>query len=202
MKAMSNHHSERGTRHRTARSHSAIMGAVLATLQEIGYHDLTIERVAARAGVGKATVYRWWPTKPRLVVEAIRHSLEAERRVPAPVTGDSAIVARELVRRIVDTMTSPVGRMIAAMSLDLYGDPEAERQLATILEADRTANVVIIYTLITRGDLPHDVDPHALIDMISGAALACVLVGRGPHTGLVDQLTDLVLEERLPRRTA
>lgn len=195
---MSNHAGDRGARPRTARSHPAIMDAVVATLREIGYHDLTIEGVAARAGVGKATVYRWWPTKPRLVVGAVRHTLDDQPSIP--LTGDSAIVARELVRRIVGTMASPTGRVIAAMSLDLYGDPEAGRELRRVLDAQRTAHVAIIYSLITRGDLPHDLDPHALIDIISGAALACVLSTGAPHAGLVDQLTDLVLEGRLPRR--
>jgi AcrR family transcriptional regulator len=171
----------------------------VAILQEIGYHDLTIEAVAARAGVAKATVYRWWPTKPRLVVEAIKYSLDEPRRAPVAITGDSGMVVRGLVRRIVDTMASPTGRMIAAMSLDLYGDPEAERQLAEVLGTHRAADVAVVYGLISRGDLPHDVDPHALIDMISGTALACVLVSRAPHAGLVDQLTDLLLEGRLPR---
>lgn len=173
----------------------------MAALRETGYHDLTIEGVAARAGVGKATVYRWWPTKPKLVVEAIRYSLDNQRPGQVPLVSDSGVVARELVRRIVDRMTSPVGHMIAAMSLDLYGDPEAARELSAVLETYRAKDIQVVFALISRGDVPHDVDPHVLIDIISGTALAGVLVGRGARAGLVDQLTDLVLEGRLPRTT-
>jgi AcrR family transcriptional regulator len=196
---MANDTGQQVSRHRTARSYSAIVEATVAMLQEIGYQDLTIEGVAARAGVGKATVYRWWPTKPRLVVEAVKYSLGDPRLAPVQITGDSAMVVRGLVRRVVDTMVSPVGRMIAGLALDLNGDPEAQRQLAAILGPHRAADVSIIYTLISRGDLPHDVDPHVLIDMITGTALAGVLSGRTPHARLVDQLTDLLLEGRLPR---
>jgi AcrR family transcriptional regulator len=198
---MPNDSDDRGSRPRTARSYSTIIEATMATLRETGYHDMTIEGVAARAGVGKATVYRWWPTKPKLVVEAIRYSFDNQRPGQVPLVSDSGVVARELVRRIVDRMTSPVGRMIAAMSLDLYGDPEAARELSAILETHRMTDIQVVFALISRGDLPHDVDPHALIDIISGTALAGVLVGRGARAGLVDQLTDLVLEGRLPRRT-
>jgi AcrR family transcriptional regulator len=196
---MPNDSDDRGSRPRTARSYSTIIEATMAALRETGYHDLTIEGVAARAGVGKATVYRWWPTKPKLVVEAIRYSLDNQRPGQVPLVSDSGVVARELVRRIVDRMTSPVGRMIAAMSLDLYGDPEAAHELSAILETYRAKDIQVIFALISRGDLPHDVDPHVLIDIISGTALACVLVGRGARAALVDQLTDLVLEGRLPR---
>ncbi len=60
---------ERGRR-RSERSHAAIVAATQELLVERGYRELTIEGVAARAGVGKQTIYRWWPSRAALVLEA------------------------------------------------------------------------------------------------------------------------------------
>jgi AcrR family transcriptional regulator len=60
---------------RSARAHQAILTATTEMLTEVGYGALTIEGIAARAGVGKTTVYRWWPTKGALVIEAIQVAL-------------------------------------------------------------------------------------------------------------------------------
>ena len=63
-------------RRRNAQSHKAILDATNQLLAEVGYGQLTIEGVAARAGVGKATVYRWWPSKGALAIEAMPSSSE------------------------------------------------------------------------------------------------------------------------------
>ncbi|MDT4946970.1 MAG: hypothetical protein QOH14_3703, partial [Pseudonocardiales bacterium] len=63
-------------RRRNARSHAAIVDATNQLLIEVGYGQLTIEGVAARAGVGKATVYRWWPSKAALAIEAMSRGLD------------------------------------------------------------------------------------------------------------------------------
>src|SRR6185437_9247093 len=60
-------------RARNPHTHQAILNATVELLGEIGYQDLSIERVAARAGVGKATIYRWWNSKSALVIEAMEH---------------------------------------------------------------------------------------------------------------------------------
>jgi AcrR family transcriptional regulator len=58
-------------RPRSAKAHRAILDAALALLVEQGYHGLSMEAVAARAGVGKTTIYRRWPSKQEIVIEAI-----------------------------------------------------------------------------------------------------------------------------------
>ena len=73
-------------RRRNPRSHQAILQAAIDLLGEVGYTHLTIEGVAARARVGKATVYRWWPSKAALVIDAVDQTLE---HTPVRTTGDS-----------------------------------------------------------------------------------------------------------------
>jgi AcrR family transcriptional regulator len=63
-------------RRRNAVSHDAILDATYVMLEEIGFDKLSLEGVAARAGVGKATIYRWWPNKSALAMEALLRAVE------------------------------------------------------------------------------------------------------------------------------
>lgn len=187
------------TQRRAARSHDAIMAATIDLVTRLGYSQLTIEGVAAAAGVGKTTVYRWWPTKVRLVIDAIDVELTRTGQVPLPLSGSSVTVAHGLMARVVDVITSPVGQMIAAVMADLPGDPQARHVLRETLGPHRAAGASVIYGLAARGDLPHDVDALRLLDVVIGTVLSGMLAGRAPSGELVDQLVDLVLEGRLPR---
>ena len=69
-------------RRRSERSHEAILAATQRLLLERGYRELTIEGIAARAGVGKQTIYRWWPSKAALVLEAYLAGQEAVEQPP------------------------------------------------------------------------------------------------------------------------
>ena len=88
-------------RPRDARHDQAILAATLRILQEKGYGGLTIEGVAARAGVGRPTIYRRWPSKPALVVAALVQSA----RLAVPVL-DTGSLRRDLIAR-----PTPSGRV-------------------------------------------------------------------------------------------
>ncbi len=181
---------------RSTQAYEAIMDATVAVLQEVGYQRLTIEGVAARAGVGKTTIYRWWPTKPSLVIAAVDRHLDLP---PVQPTGDSRSDVRALIQRVVDTFTtSPLGKVLPALALDLAQDPEATAQLLAMLGPRRAANAAILYSAAGRGDLPHDLDAHLLLDIVAGVMLYRSIMGQ-PTSAVVDQLTDLVLDTRLPR---
>ncbi len=77
--------SDRSGKRRSDRSHRAILQSALAILSEQGYGGLTIEGVAARAKVGKQTIYRWWPSKAAVVLEAL--TADTQERIPVPDTG-------------------------------------------------------------------------------------------------------------------
>src|SRR3954471_7262811 len=72
-------------RRRSNKSHKAILQAALDLLEQDGYRALTIEAIAARAGVGKQTIYRWWPSKAAVVLEAF--TVNAATQIPQPNTG-------------------------------------------------------------------------------------------------------------------
>lgn len=160
------------------RAHEAIMDATIEILQEVGYSRLTVEGVAARARVGKTTVYRWWPSKTSLVIETLDRYLD---RPPLNPSGDARADIRALIQRIADTFAGPpLGEVLPALAVDLTRDPDAAEQFRQMLGPRRAANAAVFYHAAGRGDLPHDVDPHALLVILAGAILYRSLMRAAP----------------------
>jgi AcrR family transcriptional regulator len=185
-------------RRRDARAHRAILDATNQLLGEGGYAGLTIEGVAARAGVGKATVYRWWPAKGAIVIEALADSLT----LPPPTeTGD----LRQDLRAAIDTAihtfaASPTGAVLPALAAELSQHAEmAEQFRVQILRPRRSAVVGILRRAAARGDLPPDVDAELLLDIYAGAVFYRVFLSGQPVTEhLADQLVSLLLDGQTP----
>src|SRR6266851_7755029 len=70
-------------RPRSEKARKAVIQSTLALLNRVGFHELSVESVAARAGVGKATIYRWWPNKAELVIDSFVWAVEEELRFPS-----------------------------------------------------------------------------------------------------------------------
>src|ERR1700730_272983 len=99
---------------RSARSHEAILKAALELCREDGYVRLTIEAIAARAGVGKQTIYRWWPSRGALMVDVFVETLMTRTRVPD--NKDVCLDMRERVRALSDVLGDPeIGPHIAGL---------------------------------------------------------------------------------------
>jgi AcrR family transcriptional regulator len=171
--------------------------ATVDLLTDVGYHRLTIESIAARAGVGKATVYRWWPTKARLVIESLSHRIEV---TPVKTTGELRADVRALVDAAIELFTeSPLGAAMPEMASDLDADPEAREQLLSFLGPARAGNLSLLYRAAGRTDLPHDVDADLLLDLICGTVLYRRLLGRRSSSAIADQLTEMIVGRHLPR---
>jgi AcrR family transcriptional regulator len=179
-------------RKRSTDAHRAIIDATLASLGEVGFHQLTIEGVAARAGVAKATVYRWWPSKAFLVLEVVSGQLGE----PIQPTGDTEQDLRSVVTVIVEMVSGMVGEVLLA---DVARDPEAGQQLDDLLGPYRAAHASVLLAVAGRGDLPYDVDAHKVLEWIAGVALYYKVMNRLPDAALIDELTALVLSGRIPR---
>ena len=110
-------------RRRSERSHDAIITATQELLVERSYPELTIEGVAARAGVGKQTIYRWWPSKAALVLEAYLAGSEA---VPLPAEGTTARDdVRALLGWLIAVLAQPIGgHVVAGLIADLQHDAD------------------------------------------------------------------------------
>lgn len=184
-------------RRRNPRSQQAILEATTELLTEVGYQGVTIEGVAARAGVGKATVYRWWPTKPALVSEAIGHRLPLP---PIPETGDSRADLRAAIRASIATFTGPpTGVVIPALAADLMRDPEGATHFQQFLATRRASVLRILRHAAERGDLPSNVDGELILSIYAGTVFYRTLISGEPVTDHhIDQLIDLILDGRTP----
>jgi AcrR family transcriptional regulator len=197
-------------RPRNARHDGAILEATLEIMQEQGYRGVTIEGVAARAGVGRPTIYRRWPSKPALVVAALVQS--ARLALPAPNTGS---LRRDLIavqRHQVELMSTPdTRRVTAGLIADLADDPELADTYFSQYVAPRRATVwQVLQRGVERGELAADVDLAFIYDLLVGPLfMRAVVWGRPLPPDAAEQTADVILtafapnasEPRTERRT-
>ncbi|MCO1660264.1 TetR/AcrR family transcriptional regulator [Pseudonocardia humida] len=178
-------------RPRSERARSAVLAAVTALLPEVGYQSLTMEAVAARAGVGKTTVYRWWPTKAALVIDAIADTLPT---VEVAISGETRRDVRAVVARLAHTDTAAtMADALPALAAEARRDPDAAQRLAALLGPRRAADAAVLLAAAARRDLPHDVDVPLLLDVALGTLLLRRMRGEEPTDDVVDALTDLLI---------
>lgn len=142
---------------RSARVRAAVVDAVLAELTETGYDELTVEQVAARSGVHKATLYRRWGGVDGLIGEALAHSAEADW--PVPDTGSLAGDLREVTRAVLAAFTDPALDGVAAALINAaLRSTQGAQALAGFFATRLTEAAVVVTHAVDRGELPADVD--------------------------------------------
>jgi AcrR family transcriptional regulator len=193
--------SDRRGRHRDSQSHQAILAATLESLSELGYVGTTIEGVATRAGVGKATIYRWWTSKGALVGEALSSRLDEG---PEPETGNLRDDLKRVIEVTVRNYTEPENA-IALMAFAAHVERD-ESLLSTFREkflASRRLHArQMLQRAIARGELPPDADLDLMMDLWAGTIFyRSQIVGSPPDPTLPDRLVDLFLSGAVPRLT-
>ncbi|MEU5995468.1 TetR/AcrR family transcriptional regulator [Spirillospora sp. NPDC047418] len=109
---------------RSERSRQAVLAAARELVSELGYTKVSIEAIAARAGVGKQTIYRWWPSKGAVVFDAFLELSEGEDGVRLPDTGDLEADLKTVMRETVAEFADPVFEApIRALNLEIIADP-------------------------------------------------------------------------------
>jgi len=184
---------ERGRR-RSQRSHDAIVQATQELLVENGYQALTIEGVAARAGVGKQTIYRWWPSRAALVLEAYLAGSDA---VPPPTdTADTHGDVRALLDWLVAVLAQPIGgKVVAGLVADLKHDPDlADRFHRDVVPARRRAMRDALERGKERGEIRADADLDLAVDALHGAVFYRLLLSGEP---LDQRFTDALANQVL-----
>jgi AcrR family transcriptional regulator len=157
-------------RPRDAQAGQAILQAAVEILSEVGFNHLSIEAVAARAGVGKPTIYRRWPSKLELVIDAVERLAP---QVPTPDTGDPLTDLRQMVPQLIAGLTSsPVSRAMVALANDAETHAEMARRLGERYLAPRRAIIAdIVRRGVEAGQLRADIDVEMAIDLMVGAAV-------------------------------
>ncbi|CCH35691.1 TetR/AcrR family transcriptional regulator [Actinosynnema sp. NPDC047251] len=173
---------------RSDRSRRAILAAALELVETVGYAKLTIEAVAARAGVGKQTIYRWWPSKGPLLFDAFVE-LSAVGRAVRPwgdLGDDLKAELRDAIGELVERRFDQVCRVLVH---------EARTDLVTLLLTPR--RVVMEQRLATAqraGEIRGDVDVPAAVELLLGPVYHRWLLRTGPLTGTFsDTVVDLTL---------
>ncbi len=195
--------SEAPVRRRSTRSHRAIVAATQELLVEHGYAALTIEGVAARAGVGKQTIYRWWPSRAALVLEAY---LAGSDEIPLPRSRSTVRAdARALLDWLVAVLSQPIGgRVLAGLVADLKDDPElAERFQRDVVPARRQAMLAALERGRVRGELRAGADLELAVDTLHGAVFYRLLLSGEPlDRAFTARVVDQVLGVRLESGTS
>jgi AcrR family transcriptional regulator len=157
----------------------AIRDAARSLLHEGGWDALTIEAVAARAQVGRPTVYRRWPTKGHLAAEVLQHEhAEAQRRddasaPPLPDHGSLADDLRSLLAELLAALDDLEARgvqpgVVAEMVLD---GSLAERVRIDGLLPHRKRVAMVVHRAVERGEARPDLDPDFVVDTLAGVVM-------------------------------
>jgi AcrR family transcriptional regulator len=180
-------------RPRSEQARRAIFKSTLKVLEETGFPDLTIERVAERAGVGKATVYRWWPNKAALVADAFASS--TVRWLHFPDTGSVEADLSRQMRQVVKVFSSRRGRIVSAILAAGQSDKEVIAAFRErFLMPRRREAYTTLQRAIRRGELRRDTDPDLLLDSLYGPIYMRFLIQHDRMTPqFVDDLCALVL---------
>jgi AcrR family transcriptional regulator len=187
-------------RPRSEASHQAIIRATLELLLEAGYRSLTMEGVRARAGVGKATIYRRWSSKEELVRDAI---VFMHDDLQAPDTGSlrgdyegMAALVRSAAHRAGAATLMP--RLLG----DVANDPELRAIFYDNLVEPRRAQMrAVLQRAVARGEIRDDVDIELIIDLFAGPVVYRLLITGGDYVQLpaVDEQLDALLNGLAPR---
>lgn len=178
-------------RPRSRQSQDAILAATLEALAEVGYQRLTIQGIARRAGVGKATIYRWWPTKAALVLEAAADHLAIGL---VPDSGSTRSDLRTAAEQLIATFSDRIaGIVILAAIARVDDDPEMAAQFRRQWVLPwRASATEALQRGVTRGDLHPDLDVDLALDILVGTVLQRTLVVPEPKTeGLSTSLASI-----------
>jgi AcrR family transcriptional regulator len=168
-------------RPRSEKARTAILDAAATLLLEDGLDGVSMDAVAGRAGVSKATIYRWWPTKETLALDAIYQAWEAvhpKSRQTDSLRGDLLSLIRPWVRLISER---PYSRVIAALIAKAQSDPAfREVYREHFLVPRRQHAGAIFQRAIERGEIPAGTDVDVALDLLYGPFYHRMLQGHAP----------------------
>ena len=151
---------------RTARTRAAVMAAVIEELSEHGYAGARLERVAARAGVAKTTIYRRWGNLDGLLADLMAE--RAAQEIPVPDEGDLGSDLRVLARQAVASVRDPAVRAALASIVAAAVQSPAAREVLTRFLAGRAATMtVIVDRAMERGEVPAGTDGADIIRTVT-----------------------------------
>jgi AcrR family transcriptional regulator len=187
---------------RSERSRVAILTATRELIGDLGYAKLTIEAIAARAGVGKQTIYRWWPSKGAVVFDSLLAlSEQPDGGIELPDTGDIEHDLRTVLRATAAEFSDPgFEAPIRALNTEIINDPDLAAVYREKMERPmREAKERRLRSAQAAGQLAADADLGLLIDMLYAPLTQRWLLRSGPlDDAFADALVDAALRAFRP----
>ncbi|MEV6770622.1 TetR/AcrR family transcriptional regulator [Nocardia sp. NPDC051030] len=166
-----------GGRVRSQDAHDAVLSATAELVEEIGYQRVTMEGVAQRANVAKSTIYRWWKSKPQLVMDAYRQTVE--QRVPAPDTGDIRGDLVEFTTQLYRIDAYPVrAKALRGLMAEAQLDSVFAQAFREWVDGRRAVVTQLLTRAVERGELTADIDADYAADQLFGVFWYRLLTGR------------------------
>jgi AcrR family transcriptional regulator len=165
-------------RPRSEQSRAAVLRAASELMQEVGLRAMTTELIAARSGASKATIYKWWPNKYTVAVEAFLSEMLAE--AADPDTGSAREDFCVVLRGVMHFYTTTSGRVFAQLVGEAQSDPLVHAELRDgLILSRRRVGRAIWDRGVARGELRADVDPEVAIDIVFAPAMYRLVTGSG-----------------------
>src|SRR6202167_667034 len=187
-------------RPRSQEADQAILTATVELLADRGLSAMSIEEVAARAGVGKATIYRRWSSKGLLALDAFVTSFQEQQPLP-----DTGTLRGDLIAALTAWVRAVTGTSMGAMLTGLIAEGPHDPSLRAawrerVLEPLRSQHRIMLDRAIARGEIPATVDQEAVLDLFFGAAQHRLLLDHLPLTDdFIRQVVDVILDGIRPR---
>jgi AcrR family transcriptional regulator len=172
----------------------AVLGAADELLIERGFGGVTVEGIAARAGVSKQTIYRWWPSKVDILLDTLVE--EADRRLKIAEDGPVVDAVRGYLRALARFLAKEDAGVVL---LALLGEAQHDAETATLfheryLDPRRARERALLKRGVAAGELPAGLNLDATLDSLIGPIVYRALTGAKVSRPFVDALVDRVLQ--------
>ncbi len=193
MPALENHTRGRG-RPRDESTRRRILQAALDLMDEMAFAHVTAEAIAERAGASKATVYRWWPNKAAVVIEAFRDAFAPQ--LPLRNSGSLREDLTRQVRNFARILSGPGGRMLRSFIVAARSDADVAAAFRSIWSDPRRAEAKeMLRQKQTNGQLRRNADLDLVLDSLYGPLYYRFLVkNEPPSQKYAEALAELVIQ--------
>ncbi|HWH19681.1 MAG TPA: TetR/AcrR family transcriptional regulator [Solirubrobacterales bacterium] len=183
----------RAPERRNEEARLAVLRAADELLVERGFGAVTVEGIAARAGVAKQTIYRWWPSKVEVLLDTLIE--EADRRLKIPEDGPVVDAVRAYLRALARFLTKEdAGQVLLALLGEAQHDPATAALFhERYLDPRRSRERALLKRGIASGELPPGLNPDATLDALIGPLVYRALTGGTVSRGFVDSVVERVL---------
>jgi AcrR family transcriptional regulator len=166
-----------------------VIGAALSVYGEVGWAGFTLDRVARRAPVGKAALYRRWPTREDLLLAALEHLAEPPDEGTDLTDLRSCLI--RMAEQVIDMFVGPKALVLPRVLIEASQyPPQFDAMVQTIVRARFGGARTIIAAAIGRGELPPGTPPDLIIDAVMGGVISLVVLTPGAQRAGINAMRD------------